>query len=125
MISPGELNPSLHDNTPNASEKRLKLFQSTLIDATDSFYNMEGDIIIQKNDIDGNMIISNSSSTSSGSRRRSYQSRTGKEKQKKRHEQFSPLQVEVESGSATGKEQEEQIVGCSSRRAKGAKVMVN
>ena len=46
---------------------------------------MEGNIIVQKNDIDEDLIISNNSNTSSGSRRRSYRSRTRKEKQKKRH----------------------------------------
>ena len=69
----------------NKQQMRLKQFSSTPIDATDGFYKMEGDIIDLKNDIDENSIISDSSITSSGTRRRSYQSRTRKEKQKKRH----------------------------------------
>ena len=68
MTLPGEQNLSLLDDTPNTSEKRLKQFPSTPIDATDGFYNMEGDIIVQKNDIDEISIISNSFSTSSGSK---------------------------------------------------------
>ena len=46
---------------------------------------MEGNIIGQKSYIDDNSIIGDSLSTSSGSRRRSYQSGTRKERQKKRH----------------------------------------
>ena len=52
------------------------------------FYNLEGDIIVQKSDIDIEdevSVTSDTSSTSSGSRRRLYRSRTRKEKQKKRH----------------------------------------
>ena len=83
MTLPGEWNPSLLHDAPNTSEMRLSKFLSMPFDSTDSFYNMEGDIIVQKNDIDNNSIISDASSTSSGSRRWSYQSRTRKEKQKK------------------------------------------
>ena len=46
---------------------------------------MEGDIIVQRNAIDDNSVISDSSSTSSGSRQHSYRSRTRKEKQNKHH----------------------------------------
>ena len=63
---------------------RLKQFPSTPIDTTDGSYNMEDDIIVQKNDIDEYSIISDSFRTSSSSRRRSDRSRT-KERQKKRH----------------------------------------
>ena len=44
--SPGEWNPSLLDNASDASEKRLRQFPSTPIEATDDFYIMEGDIIV-------------------------------------------------------------------------------
>ena len=80
MTSPGEWNPSLLDDAPNASQSRLKRFPSTLIEATNGFYNMEGDVIVQETDIDDNSINSDASSTSSGSRQRSYWSRTQKEK---------------------------------------------
>ena len=46
---------------------------------------MEGNIIVQKSDVNDMSIISDASSTISGSRSRFYQSRTRKEKQKKRH----------------------------------------
>ena len=80
MTSPGEWNPSLLDDLPNASKQRLKKFSPTPIDATDNFYNMEGNIIVQKSNIDDNYIVSNVSSTSRGCRRQSYQARTSKEK---------------------------------------------
>ena len=85
IILPGEWNPSVLDDAPNASQSRLKQFPSTPLEATDRFYIMEGDIIVQKTDIDDGSIINDNSSTSSGSRRRSYRSRTRKEKQKKRY----------------------------------------
>ena len=87
MTSPGEWNPSLLDNAPNASEKRLRQLPSTPIEVTDKFYNMEGDIIVQKRDVDVDdiSVVSDDSSTSSGSRRRSHRARTRKGKQKKRH----------------------------------------
>ena len=43
MTSPGEWNPSLLDDVPNASQTKLKQFPPTPIDQTDMFYNMEGD----------------------------------------------------------------------------------
>ena len=46
---------------------------------------MGGDIVVQKSDIDDISIVSDASSTSSGSRRQPYRSRTREEKQKKRH----------------------------------------
>ena len=87
MTSPGEWNPSLLDDAPNVSEKRLRQYTSTPMGAIDVFYNMKGDIVVQKNNVDTDeiFIVSDASSTSSGSRRRSYCSRTRKEKQKKRH----------------------------------------
>ena len=84
MTSPGEWNPSLLDDEPDASQKRLRQFPPTPIDQTDMFYNMEGDIVVQRSEIgDEDSVTSDASST--GSRRRSYRSRTRKEKQKKRH----------------------------------------
>ena len=80
MMSPGEWNPSLLDGSPHASELRLGQFPPTPINTTDDFYNMEGNIIVQKSDIDYNSIISDASSTSSGSRRRQYRSNSRKEK---------------------------------------------
>ena len=86
MTSPGEWNPSLLDDVPNASQTRLKQFPPTPIDQTDMFYNLEGDIIVQRSDIDDeDSVTSDASSTCNGSRRRSYRSRTRKEKKKKRH----------------------------------------
>ena len=85
MTSPGTWNPSLIDDSPDASQKRLCQIPSAPIEFTDSFYDIEGNIIVQKTDVDEDSIISNHSSTRSGSRRRSYRSTTRKEKQKKRH----------------------------------------
>ena len=82
ITSPGERNPSLLDDSPNASEQRLRLFSPTPIDDTDNFYIMEGNIIVQKGDIDDNSIVSNASSTSSGNRRQSYQARTWRKKRR-------------------------------------------
>ena len=81
-MSPGEWNPSLLDDSPNASEQQLRQFPPTSTDATDNFYNMDGNITVQKSDIGDNSIISESSNTSSGSRRQFYQARSRKEKQK-------------------------------------------
>ena len=90
MTSPGEWNPSLLDDEPDTSQKRLRQFPPTPIDQTDMFYNMEGDIVVQRSDInidveDDLSVTSEPSSTSCGSRRRTYRSRTRKEKQKKPH----------------------------------------
>ena len=52
LISPGEWNPSLLDEASDASEKRLRQLPLTHVEATDIFYNMEGDIIVQKRDVD-------------------------------------------------------------------------
>ena len=82
---PGEWNPSLLDNSQNISGQRLRQFPPTPIDATDNFYNIQGSIIVQKSDINDTSIFSDTSSTSSGSRRRTYQAQTRKEKQKKHH----------------------------------------
>ena len=79
-MSPGEWNPSLLEHMPNASEKRLKQIPSTPIDTNNNFYDMEGNIIVQKSDIDDMSVVSDASSTSSGSKRQSYQSKSRKEK---------------------------------------------
>ena len=46
--SPAIWNPSVLDDAPDALQKRLRQFPSTPIEFTDSFYNMEGDIIVQQ-----------------------------------------------------------------------------
>ena len=86
MTSPGEWNPSLLDDAPNASETRLNSFQTTHMEQTEMFYNMEGDIVVQRSDIvsdDDISIVSDTPSTSSGNRRCSYRSRTRHEKKKR------------------------------------------
>ena len=85
MTSPGEWNPSLLDNSSNTSEQQLKQLSPTSIDTIDNFYNMEENIIVQKNDINKNSIVCDDSSTSSGSRWQSYRARTRKEKHKKHY----------------------------------------
>ena len=61
-------------------------FPTTSIDATDSFYDVEGNIQAHKSDCDKESVVSDTSSTSSGVRRRIYcQSRTWKEKKKEQH----------------------------------------
>ena len=51
------------------------------------FYNKEGNIVVQQNDIDADVlsIVSDASNMSSGNHRRSYRSRKRHEKKKKRH----------------------------------------
>lgn len=83
ITRPGEWNPSLLDDKVNASEQCLKQLYPTSQDAIDNFYNMQGDIIVQRNNVDS--VTSDNSSTSSGSKRWSYQERTRKEKQKHQH----------------------------------------
>ena len=56
MTSPGEWNPSLLDDSLNASELQLKKFPPILIDTTNDFYGMEGNIIVQMNNIDNSSI---------------------------------------------------------------------
>ena len=85
MTLPGTWILSLIDDSLDASQRRLRQIPPTPIEFTDSFYDMEGNIIVQKTDVEDNSINSNNSSTSSGSRGRSYRSRTRKEKQKKCH----------------------------------------
>ena len=85
ITSLGEWNYSLLDDSPNAPEQRLGHFPPTTVDALSNFYNMKGYIIVQKGDIDDNSILIDASSTSSGNRRWSYQTRTEKEKQKKHY----------------------------------------
>ena len=77
MTSPGEWNPSLLDDEPDATQKRLQQFPPTPIEQTDAFYNLEGQIIVQKydTDLDDVLVASDNLNTSSGSRRQSYQSR--------------------------------------------------
>ena len=67
MTSHWEWNPSLLDDAQNASQRRLRQFPSTPIEATNNFYNVGGDTIVQKIDIDDSSIISDNSSTSCGS----------------------------------------------------------
>ena len=58
------------------------------MDQTEMLYNMEGDIFVQRSDINSDndiSIVSDTSSTSSGNCCRSYRSRTRHEKKKKRH----------------------------------------
>ena len=67
MTSPGIWNPSMLDDAPDSSQKRLRQFPSTLIEFTEGFYNLEGDIIVQRNNInDDDSIVNNNSSTSRG-----------------------------------------------------------
>ena len=67
MISPRLWNPGLLDDAPDALQKRLRQVPSTPIEFTDSFYNMEVGIIVQKTDINDSSISSNNLSISSGS----------------------------------------------------------
>ena len=83
MTSLEEWNPSLLNDSKNASKLQLKQFPPTPIDTAADYFNMEGNIIVQKSEIDDNAIISEFSSTSSGSTRQSFQLITRKEKQKK------------------------------------------
>ena len=84
MTSPGIWNPSTLDDAPNSSQKRLRQFPSTPIEFTEGFYNLEGDIIVQRSSIgDDNSIVSNNSS--SGSQRRAYRQLTKKERGRPRH----------------------------------------
>ena len=65
---PGLWNPSSLDDAPDALQKRIRQVLSIPFEFTDSFYNMEGDIIVRKTNIDNNSITSNNSRTISGSK---------------------------------------------------------
>ena len=73
------------DDAPDPSHKRLRQSPSTQIKFTEGFYNLEGDIIVQRSDINDSSIVSNNSSTSSGSRQRTYRQLTKKERSRSRH----------------------------------------
>ena len=48
MTSPGEWNASIIDNPISAVDQRLKELPTTPINATDDFYNIEGEINVQR-----------------------------------------------------------------------------
>ena len=85
MTSPAFWNPNVLDDASNTLHGQLWQFSSTSIELTDCFYNMEGDMIVQKTNFDDNSVTSNNSSTSSDSRRRSYRQLTRRERGRKRH----------------------------------------
>ena len=64
MTSPASWDPSKFDNhSPDTVEQQINQFPSTPQDATDEFYNREGDIIVQKNNsdsVDSNNLDNNS-----------------------------------------------------------------
>ena len=77
---------SKFDDIEGATDLHIQQFPPISIDATDSFYDTEGNIRANNSDLKEDYVVSNASSTSSGSRRRrSYRLRPRKEKQKKRH----------------------------------------
>ena len=81
MTSAAVWNPTLLDNSVGATILRIIQSPTTPIEFTDDFYNLQGDIIVQKSDIDIDSVDSRNSTNS-----KPYCSRTRKEKQKICHE---------------------------------------
>ena len=80
MTSAAVWNPTLLDDTVGATDLRIKQLPTTPIEFTNDFYNLQGDIIVQKCDIDIDSVDSGNSTNS-----KPYRSRTRKEKHKIRH----------------------------------------
>ena len=75
--------PIKYDDIEDAADLKIQQFPSTHIDATESFYDTESNICAHKSDLEEDSVVSDASSTSSRSRRRSYRSRPRNGKQKK------------------------------------------
>ena len=84
MASKSDWDPSKYDDIEGAADLQIQQFPPTPIDATDSFYDSQGNIRAHKSDLEEDSVVSDASSTSSGSRRRSYRSIPRKKKQKKK-----------------------------------------
>ena len=76
---------TLLDDTVGATNLRIKQLPTTPLEFTNNFYNSQGNIIVQKSDIDNDYTASDTSSTSSGSKHKQYRARTRKENLKVRH----------------------------------------
>ena len=85
MTSKNDWDQSQYDDIEGAAHFQIQQFPSTSIDTTDSFYVTVGNIHAHKSGLEKDSVVSDASSTSRRSRRRSYPSRSRKEKQKKRH----------------------------------------
>ena len=83
---------SKFDDIEGAADLQIQQFPPTSSDATDSFYDSQGNICAQKSDLEEDSVVSDASSTSSGSRRRSYSSRPRKEKKKIGKQQDSKME---------------------------------
>ena len=67
MIPARVWNPTLLDDTVGATNLRNKQLPTTPIEFTNDFYNFQGDIIVQKSNIDIDSVDSNNSTTSTSS----------------------------------------------------------
>ena len=83
MTSKNEWDPSQLDDIEGASDLRIQQFPPIPIDATDSFYDSNGNIRAHKSDLEHDSVVSNVSNASSESRRRWYRLKSRKEKKRK------------------------------------------
>lgn len=88
MTLKNERDSSKHDDLLDAADLRLQQIPTPPIEATDSFVDVKGNILAHKSNFDSASGASNVSSTSIRIRKRSYFSRTRKEKKKKK---FKPM----------------------------------
>ena len=80
VTSKSDWDSSKYDDIEGAADLQIQQFSPISIDATESFYDTEGNIHANKSDLKEDSVVSDASSTSGGSRRRSYHSRPTKEK---------------------------------------------
>ena len=84
MTAKTEWDPSKLDDIEGASDLSIRQFLPTPIDATDSFYNSQGDIRANKSDLKDDSVVSDASSKNSGNKRVGYRPKPRKEKKKKK-----------------------------------------
>ena len=72
MTSKNDWDPSMYNDVESAADLCIQQFPSTPIEVTGSFYDVEGNISAHRIDYCENYVVSDASSTSSGSRRKSY-----------------------------------------------------
>ena len=84
MTAKTEWDSSKLDDIEGSSDLRIQQFPPTPIDATDSFYNSQGDIRATKNDLKDDSVVSDSSNENSGRKSVGYRSKPKKEKKKKK-----------------------------------------
>ena len=64
MTSASVWNPTLLDDTVGATDLRIKQLPTTPVKFTNDFYNLQGEIIVQKSDIEIDLVDSGNSTNS-------------------------------------------------------------